>query len=240
MPKRAHIKVKPVKLTNGNLVFEYSVPNLLLKKVKYTKNKEFTDIRYTAITCNSDEFEIKKYLIRQKKYNNPHVGGTCGEIKVDLGYKCRNLLNPLIAFQNFEYKMSNILDKLSEFVFSETMYGSDTTKTGIFEANMYLAEDRILSFELVIKKNESWKLKYVKGTKGDNINIGNLNEVLLTEKDPESIKINIFEEGKGKNTIYESIIQELKNKDHEEKKYRNNIIKKDNYYRLFRTNFVLS
>ncbi|CAG8590248.1 17416_t:CDS:2, partial [Gigaspora margarita] len=30
--------------------------------------------------------------------------------------------------------------------------------------NMYLAEDRILSFELVIKKNESWKLQYIKST----------------------------------------------------------------------------
>ncbi|KAF0395990.1 glycosyltransferase family 2 protein [Gigaspora margarita] len=95
-----------------------------------------------------------------RKYSkscDPHVGGTCGEIKVDLGHKCRNLLNPLIASQNFEYKMSNILDKLSESVFGyisvlpgafsayrykaiingplesyfkgETMHGSDATKT---------------------------------------------------------------------------------------------------------------
>ncbi|CAG8539426.1 5863_t:CDS:2 [Dentiscutata erythropus] len=645
MPKRAHIKAKPVRLTNGNLVFECPVPNSLLKKVKYTKSEEFTDIRYTAITCDPDEFEIKKYLIRQKKYkrdteimivitmynendtlfiktmssviknvayicskkswgdegwqkivvlivsdgrnkinkwtlnvlsamgcyqdgimqdcvkkkavtahlfeyttqlmvdndfnvkgkdynippvqvmfclkeinakklnshrwsfnafapllnpnicilldvgtkpsqtsvyhlwkafnSDPHVGGACGEIKVDLGHKCRNLLNPLIASQNFEYKMSNILDKPSESVFGyisvlpgafsayrykaiingplesyfkgETMHGSDATKTGIFEANMYLAEDCILSFELVIKKNESWKLKYVKsakaetdvpdnvpefisqrrrwlngsfftafysiskfnriwrsgqpffrkillqiqfvynghgdnlfdaaqslyliiiviificsmgnrpqgtkliytlcivlfaiimafmlycsiyimyltvskavppidfknlsniqetlrnaafrdiiisvvltyllylfsafihcepwhmfsclvqylllvpsyvniimiyafcnthdvswGTKGDNINIGNLNGVLLTEEDSESVKINIIEEDEDKNAAYENIIQELKNKDHEKKKHRNDIIKKDDYYRLFRTNFVLS
>ncbi|CAG8756996.1 35983_t:CDS:2, partial [Racocetra persica] len=119
------------------------------------------------------------------------VGGACEEIKVDLGHKCRNLLNPLIVSQNFEYKISNILDKLSESVFGyisvlsgafstyqyevlkngplekylkgKTMYNDlDATKTGIFEANMYLAEDHILSFELVIKKNESWKLKYIK------------------------------------------------------------------------------
>ncbi|CAG8731466.1 17172_t:CDS:2, partial [Dentiscutata erythropus] len=301
---------KPVKLTNENLVFECPVPKSLLTKVKYTKSEEFTDIRYTAITCDPDEFEIKKYLIRQKKYkqdteimivitmynendtlfiktmssvikniayicskeswgdegwqkivmlivsdgrnkinkrtlnvlsamgcyqdgimqdcikkravtvhlfeyttqlmvdnyfnvkgkdytfnSDPHVGGACGEIKVDFGYKCRNLLNPLIAFQNFKYKMSNILDKPSESVFGyisvlpgvfsiyrykaiingplesyfkgETMYRLDATKTGIFEANMYLAEDRILSFELVIKKNESWKLKYIKSAKAE-------------------------------------------------------------------------
>ncbi|CAG8438119.1 7664_t:CDS:2 [Dentiscutata heterogama] len=627
---------EPVKLTNGNLVFKCPVPKSLLTKVKYTTSEEFTDIRYTAITCDPDEFEIKKYLIRQKKYKrdteimivitmynendtlfiktmssviknvayicskeswgdegwqkivmlivsdgcnkinkrtlnvlsamgcyqdgimqdcvkkraitahlfkyttqlmvdndfnvkgkdysippvqimfclkeinakklnshhwsfnafapllnpnicilfdvgtkpsqtsvyyfDPHVSGACREIKVDLSHKCRNLLNPLIASQNFEYKMSNILDKPSEFVFGyisvlpgafsayrykaiingplesyfkgKTMHGLDATKTGIFEANMYLAEDRILSFELVIKKNESWKLKYVKsakaetdvpdnvhefisqhrrwlngsfftafysiskfnhiwrsgqpffrkillqiqfvyngiqlifnwfslsttsnpaidpfkghgdnlfdaaqslyliiiviificsmgnrpqgtkliyilsvppidfknlsniqktlrnaafrdiiisvvltyllylfssfihcepwhifsclvqylllvpsyvniiiiyafcnthdiswGTKGDNINIGNLSGVLLTEEDTDSVKINIIEEGEDKNAAYENIIQKLKNKDHEEKKHRNDIIKKDDYYRLFRTNFVLS
>ena len=34
--------------------------------------------------------------------------------------------------------------------------------SGIFEANMYLAEDRILCFELVAKREASWVLHYVK------------------------------------------------------------------------------
>ncbi|CAG8783977.1 28285_t:CDS:2 [Dentiscutata erythropus] len=317
--------------------------------------------------------------------SDPHVGGACGEIKVDLDHKCRNLLNPLITSQNFKYKISNILDKPSESVFGyisvllgtfsayrnkaiingplesyfkgETMHGLDATKTGIFEANMYLAEDHILSFELsakaetdvpdnvpefisqrcrwlnrsfftafysISKFNHIWRsgqpffrkillqiqfvyngiqlifnwfslfttlnpainpfkghgdnlfdtaqslyliiiviificsmaippidfknLSNIQETlrnaaflyKGDNINIGNLSRVLLTEEDPKSVKINIIEEGEDKNAAYENIIQELKNKDHEEKKHRNDIIKKDDYYRLFRTNFVLS
>ncbi|CAG8469045.1 6580_t:CDS:2 [Dentiscutata erythropus] len=142
---------------------------------------------YTTQLMVDDDFKIHSFDRDQ------HVGGACGEIKVDLGYKCRNLLNPLIASQNFEYKISNILDKPSESVFGyisvlpgafsayrykallngplekylkgETMYDdSGATKTGIFEANMYLAEDCILSFELVIKKHESWKLKYMKVT----------------------------------------------------------------------------
>lgn len=129
---------------------------------------------------------------------DPNVGGACGEIKTELGSKCVNLINPLVAAQNFEYKMANILDKPLESVFGfisvlpgafsayrykallnttpdlgplasyfkgETMHGSGNA--GIIEANMYLAEDRILSFELVSKKYESWKLKYVKDAKAE-------------------------------------------------------------------------
>ncbi|ORY04486.1 hypothetical protein K493DRAFT_311343 [Basidiobolus meristosporus CBS 931.73] len=130
---------------------------------------------------------------------NPNLGGACGEICVELGPKWKNLLNPLIAAQNFEYKMSNILDKPLESVFGyisvlpgafsayryaalknsapgvgplasyfkgEAMHGPNATG-GIFEANMYLAEDRILCFELVAKKNCKWILKYVKSAKAE-------------------------------------------------------------------------
>jgi len=119
------------------------------------------------------------------------VGGACGEISVELGEKYRKLLNPLVACQNFEYKISNILDKPLESVFGYisvlpgafsayryaalinsnrgsgplACYFKGETKHGgndIFAANMYLAEDRILCFELVTKKNENWILKYVK------------------------------------------------------------------------------
>ncbi|CAG8657095.1 6938_t:CDS:2 [Dentiscutata erythropus] len=129
---------------------------------------------------------------------DPNVGGACGEIKAELGSGWRNLLNPLVASQNFEYKMSNILDKPLESVFGyisvlpgafsayrfkalqntspgkgplasyfkgETMHGSGSTN--VFDANMYLAEDRILCFELIAKKKESWKLKYVKSAKAE-------------------------------------------------------------------------
>ncbi|KAF9577156.1 Chitin synthase, class 2, partial [Lunasporangiospora selenospora] len=126
------------------------------------------------------------------------IGGACGEICADLGPNCSNLLNPLVASQNFEYKMSNILDKPLESVFGyisvlpgafsayryralkdsspgvgplasyfkgETMHTSGDA--GIFESNMYLAEDRILCFELVAKKNEAWLLRYVKSAKAE-------------------------------------------------------------------------
>jgi chitin synthase len=118
---------------------------------------------------------------------NKNIGGACGEIYVD-----RNKLwNPLVAAQNFEYKISNILDKPLESIcgyisvlpgaFSAYRYeailgypldcyfkgelihgGSD-----IFAANMYLAEDRILCFELVTKKDNRYFLKYVRSARAE-------------------------------------------------------------------------
>ncbi|KAG8935649.1 Chitin synthase, class 1 [Tulasnella sp. 418] len=123
---------------------------------------------------------------------NSNVGGACGEIVAMKGKYGQNLLNPLVAAQNFEYKMSNILDKPLESIFGyitvlpgafsayryialqndergqgplqkyflgEKMHGADAD---IFTANMYLAEDRILCWELVSKRAGSWVLHYVK------------------------------------------------------------------------------
>jgi chitin synthase len=140
-----------------------------------------------------------------------YVGGACGEICAEVGPRSRNLLNPLIASQNFEYKMSNILDKPLESVFGyisvlpgafsayrykalkdtapgigplssyfkgETLHGGGAADAGIFEANMYLAEDRILCFELVAKRGEQWLLKYVKAAKAETDVPDNLSEFI--------------------------------------------------------------
>ena len=126
-----------------------------------------------------------------------NVAGACGEIKAGKGKGWLGLLNPLVASQNFEYKMSNILDKplesvfgyitvlpgalsayryhalqndstghgpLSQYFKGETLRGQDAD---VFTANMYLAEDRILCWELVAKRDERWVLKYVKSCTGE-------------------------------------------------------------------------
>ncbi|KAM3481914.1 hypothetical protein MY8738_004223 [Beauveria namnaoensis] len=126
-----------------------------------------------------------------------NVAGACGEIKAMKGKYGSSLLNPLVASQNFEYKMSNILDKplesvfgyitvlpgalsayryhalqndehghgpLSQYFKGETLHGQHAD---VFTANMYLAEDRILCWELVAKRGERWVLKYVKGCTGE-------------------------------------------------------------------------
>jgi chitin synthase len=139
---------------------------------------------------------------------NSNVAGVCGEIVAMKGALGKNILNPIVAAQNFEYKMSNILDKPLESVFGfisvlpgafsayryvalqndhlgqgplasyfkgEKLHGAGA---GIFEANMYLAEDRILCFELVTKRNESWVLRYVKSAYAETDVPDNLAELI--------------------------------------------------------------
>ncbi|QPG76130.1 hypothetical protein FOA43_003516 [Brettanomyces nanus] len=127
-----------------------------------------------------------------------NVGGAAGEIIAMKGKYWRRLINPLVASQNFEYKMSNILDKpcesafgyisvlpgaLSAYRWSALKYdeegngplqkyfdgekSDEAIGRDIFSANMYLAEDRILAWELVSRKNAKWVLKYVKSAKGE-------------------------------------------------------------------------
>lgn len=126
-----------------------------------------------------------------------NVAGAAGEIKAAKGRYLKALINPLVASQNFEYKMSNILDKplesvfgyitvlpgalsayryhalqndetghgpLSQYFKGETLHGQDAD---VFTANMYLAEDRILCWELVAKRNDRWVLKYVRKATGE-------------------------------------------------------------------------
>lgn len=136
----------------------------------------------------------------QAFYNNKNVGGACGEIHAMLGPHNKALINPLVAAQNFEYKISNTLDKPLESVFGfisvlpgafsayryravegrplEQYFHGDHTlserlgKKGvegmsIFRKNMFLAEDRILCFELCFKRNAKWHLTYVKASKAE-------------------------------------------------------------------------
>jgi chitin synthase len=126
---------------------------------------------------------------------NANVAGACGEIKAQVSKKGwavgSKIWNPLVATQNFEYKMSNILDKPLESAFGfisvlpgafsaykwVALQGEPIEKyfegekmhdnSNFFTANMYLAEDRILCYELVAKKDSKWILQYVKNSTGE-------------------------------------------------------------------------
>ncbi|KAF5346535.1 hypothetical protein D9756_010015 [Leucocoprinus leucothites] len=139
------------------------------------------------------------YYLWEAFYNDPNLGGCCGEIHAMLEGG-RKLLNPLVAAQNFEYKMSNILDKPLESTFGyvsvlpgafsayryraiqgrplEQYFHGDHSLAlrlgdkgingmSIFTKNMFLAEDRILCFELVAKKGAAWTLGYVQPSKAE-------------------------------------------------------------------------
>ena len=142
----------------------------------------------------------------------PMCAGACGEIKAMLGPGGKNLINPLVATQNFEYKMSNILDKplesafgfisvlpgafsayrfvalqndkagngpLEKYFAGETMHGANA---GVFTANMYLAEDRILCFELVAKRRCRWILQYVKSSTAETDVPDTMTELILQRR----------------------------------------------------------
>ncbi|KAI0314805.1 glycosyltransferase family 2 protein [Amylostereum chailletii] len=139
------------------------------------------------------------YYLWEAFYNDVNLGGCCGEIHAMIN-KGRKLLNPLVAAQNFEYKMSNILDKPLESSFGyvsvlpgafsayrfraiqgrplEQYFHGDHSLAdrlgakgiygmNIFTKNMFLAEDRILCFELVAKAGARWTLTYVKPSKAE-------------------------------------------------------------------------
>ncbi|KAF7968640.1 hypothetical protein HWV62_29819, partial [Athelia sp. TMB] len=139
------------------------------------------------------------YYLWEAFYNDEHLGGCCGEIYAQINGG-RKLLNPLVAAQNFEYKMSNILDKplessfgyvsvlpgafsayryrailgrpLEQYFHGDHSLAARLGKKGIygmniFTKNMFLAEDRILCFELVAKQNDRWTLTYVKPSKAE-------------------------------------------------------------------------
>ena len=118
---------------------------------------------------------------------NSQIAGCCGEIAT---FK-PNLLNPVIASQHFEYKISNIMDKSLESVFGYisvlpgafSAYRYDAVRAhngagplveyfksittnmkdlGPFKGNMYLAEDRILCYELIAREGCNWTMAYVK------------------------------------------------------------------------------
>ncbi|KAM9902509.1 hypothetical protein OXX69_008284 [Metschnikowia pulcherrima] len=167
------------------------------------------------LDCGTQPSGKSLYHLWKEFDSDPQVAGACGEIKASLK-KRQMLTNPLVYGQNFEYKISNILDKPTESVFGfisvlpgafsayryialqndingkgplekyfkgEFLHGSGELdpeddeyelkrnllkdEAGIFTSNMYLAEDRILCYELVAKRGCSWLLRYCKSASAE-------------------------------------------------------------------------
>lgn len=167
------------------------------------------------LDCGTQPSGKSLYHLWKEFDKDPRVAGACGEIKAKL-QKRQMITNPLVYGQNFEYKISNILDKPTESVFGfisvlpgafsayryialqndingrgplekyfkgEFLHGSGELdpnddefelkrnmmkeEAGIFTSNMYLAEDRILCYELVAKRGCSWLLRYCKSASAE-------------------------------------------------------------------------
>lgn len=211
------------------LTTEKVVPVQMLFCLKETNAKKINSHRWcfeavaqvleprivVLLDCGTQPSGRSLYHLWKEFDRDPQVAGACGEIKASLK-KRQIVTNPLVYAQNFEYKISNILDKPTESAFGfisvlpgafsayrylalqnditgkgplekyfkgEFLHGSGeldpdddeyemklrllSEEAGIFTSNMYLAEDRILCYELVAKRGSAWLLRYVKSASAE-------------------------------------------------------------------------
>jgi chitin synthase len=65
---RRYKTVKRVELYQGNLVLDCPVPSKLLQMSPNKTDREMTHMRYTACTCDPDDFKSERYGLRQILY----------------------------------------------------------------------------------------------------------------------------------------------------------------------------
>ena len=68
---RRYKTTKRVPLQNGNLVLDCPVPTKLLDMCHHRDGDEFTHMRYTAATCDPNNFNEENYNLRQQLYSPP-------------------------------------------------------------------------------------------------------------------------------------------------------------------------
>lgn len=66
---RRYKTTKKVTLTQGNLVLDCPVPTKLLDVLPKKNEDEFTSMRYTAVTCDPNDFSQQNYTLRPKMLN---------------------------------------------------------------------------------------------------------------------------------------------------------------------------
>ena len=69
------------------------------------------------------------------------------------------------AFSAYRYRALLGAPLQSYFAGEKLHESNNTVMVSLADANAYLAEDRILCFEIATKKNEAWSMKYTKSAK---------------------------------------------------------------------------
>lgn len=59
------------RLFRGHFVVDVDVPSMLLDQCPIREGNEFTKMRYTAVTCDPNDFVDDKYTLRQRLYDPP-------------------------------------------------------------------------------------------------------------------------------------------------------------------------
>ena len=67
---------KEVKLINGELILECKIPTILYSFLPRRDDIEFTHMRYTAVTCDPNDFVDRGYKLRQQ------IGSTTRETEL--------------------------------------------------------------------------------------------------------------------------------------------------------------
>lgn len=68
---RRYKTMKRVELFHGNLVFDSPVPQKLLDRCVHRNEREFTHMRYSAATCDPNDFMKEGFTLRQVLYEPP-------------------------------------------------------------------------------------------------------------------------------------------------------------------------
>jgi chitin synthase len=144
----------------------------------FCKQIDPTYVFLIDVGTKPESHSIVKLYVEMER--NLQIGGCCGEIAVNKPNYC----SLVQAAQHYEYKTSNFMGKCMESLFGyisvlpgafsayrykavkgeplQRYFYSIKNSLSPFKANMYLAEDRILCFEILTKKNCDWILHYVK------------------------------------------------------------------------------
>ena len=69
--REAQLSKKEVKLINGELILECKIPTILYSFLPRRDDVEFTHMRYTAVTCDPNDFKDSGFTLRQVLYDPP-------------------------------------------------------------------------------------------------------------------------------------------------------------------------